>query len=169
MIDAANTRLEMTQKEYYPDFALGGSYYNRTGEFPDMWAATLTINIPLYFQTRQKPAVMEARMNMDLAKQEMEAVRLMIETAIRDNLSMLRSSEKLIEIYQKGILPKIKQDIEQAMTGYSTGRQDAVSVISRVKTMLDYEALYWGQRVEREKAIARLHAITSGLDEGGEK
>jgi outer membrane protein TolC len=169
MIDAANTRLEMTQKEYYPDFALGGSYYNRTGEFPDMWAATLTINIPLYFQTRQKPAVMEARMNMDLAKQEMEAVRLMIEAAIRDNLSMLRSSEKLIEIYQKGILPKIKQDIEQAMTGYSTGRQDAVSVISRVKTMLDYEALYWGQRVEREKAIARLHAITSGLDEGGEK
>lgn len=168
MIEAANARLAMAQKEFYPDFALGGSYYNRRGEFPDMWAATVTINLPVYFQTKQKPAVMEARANIDLAKQELEATRLMIEAALRDNVSMLRSSEKLISIYQNGILPKVKQDIEQAMTGYSTGRQDAGSVISRVKTMLDYESLYWGQRVEREKAIARLHAITVGQTVGGE-
>ncbi len=86
----------------------------------------------------------------------------MIEAALRDNYSMLRASERLIDLYQKGLLPKSRQDIEQALTGYSTGRVDAVSIISRLKTLLDYESLYWGQRVEREKAIARLHAITAG-------
>ncbi|MEN6420845.1 MAG: TolC family protein [Smithella sp.] len=169
MIEAANSRQAMAQKEFYPDFALGGSYYNRTGEFPSMWAATVTINLPVYFQTKQKPALMEARANVDLAKQELEATRLMIEAALRDNYSMLRSSERLIELYQKGLLPKSKQDIEQALTGYSTGRGEAVSIISRIKTSLDYETLYWGQRVEREKAIARLHAITAGQTVGGEK
>jgi cobalt-zinc-cadmium efflux system outer membrane protein len=169
MIEAANTRLAMAQKEYYPDFALGGSYYNRTGEFLDMWAATVTINIPVYFQSKQKPAVLEAKANINLAQQELDAVRLMIEAALRDNYSMLRSSEKLMDIYQKGLLPKTRQDIEQSMTGYSTGSSDAVSIISRLKTLLDYEALYWGQLVEREKAIARLHAISTGLKDGGEK
>jgi hypothetical protein len=33
-------------------------------------------------------------------------------------------------------------------------------VISLSKTLLDYEILYWDQFVEREKAVARLEAIT---------
>jgi cobalt-zinc-cadmium efflux system outer membrane protein len=168
MIEAANTRLAMAQKEYYPDFALGGSYFNRARDFPDMWAATVTINIPVYFQSKQKPAVMEAKANINQAGQELEATRLMIEAALRDNYSMLRSSEKLMDIYQKGLLPKTRQDIEQALSGYSTGSGEAVSIISRLKTLLDYESLYWGQLVEREKAIARLQAITTGLKDGGE-
>lgn len=169
MIEAANTRLSMAQKEYFPDFALSGSYFNRAGEFSNMWSATATINIPIYFLTKQKPAVAEARMNIRQADRDQEAARLMIEAALRDNYSMLRTSEKLIDLYQKGILPKTRQDIEQAMTGYSTGRTEAVSIIFRVKTLLDYEFLYWGQRVDREKAIARLHAITTGPGNGGEK
>lgn len=169
MIEAANSRLAMAQKEYYPDFALSGSYFNRTGEFPDMWSATATINIPIYFQTKQKPAVAEARVNIHQAGRELEVTRLMIEAALRDNYSMLRLSERLMDLYQKGLLPKSRQDIEQALTGYSTGRTDAVSIISRLKILLDYETLYWGQLVEREKAIARLHAITAGQAVGGEK
>ena len=72
-------------------------------------------------------------------------------------------------IYKNGLIPKNSQDIEQALTGYSTGKTEAVTIISRLKTLLDYESLYWSQFVEREKAIARLHAITEGLTARGEK
>ncbi len=169
MIDAANTRLAMAQREYYPDFALSGSYFNRSGDFPDMWSATATINLPIYFLAKQKPAVSEAKANIHQADRDLEATRLMIEAALRDNYAMLRSSEKLMDLYQNGLLPRTRQDIEQTLTSYSTGRQEAASVISRVKTLLDYELLYWGQRVEREKAIARMHAITAGSAGEGEK
>jgi hypothetical protein len=95
----------------------------------------------------------------------------MISAAIQDNFSMLRSSEKLMDLYRNGLIPKNTQDVELALTGYSTGRTEAIVVISRLKTLLDYEILYWSQFVEREKAIARLHAITEGLAsaQGGEK
>jgi cobalt-zinc-cadmium efflux system outer membrane protein len=158
MIEAADTRLKMAQREYFPDFTIGGGYYNRSGDFKDMWAATVTFNIPLYFYSKQRPAALEAQANISQAKQELEAVKLMIGAALLDNYSMLRSSEKLMAIY-----------IEQALTGYSTGKTEAVTIISRLKTLLDYEALYWSQFVEREKAIARLHAITEGLTARGEK
>jgi cobalt-zinc-cadmium efflux system outer membrane protein len=169
MIEAADTRLKMAQKEYFPDFTVGGGYYNRSGDFKDMLSLTVTINIPLYFNSKQRPATQEAKANISQAKQELEAVKLMIGAALRDNYSMLRSSEKLMAIYKNGLIPKNNQDIEQALTGYSTGKTEAVSIISRVKTLLDYEALYWSQFVEREKAIARLHAITEGLTAGDEK
>jgi len=74
-----------------------------------------------------------------------------------------------MELYKEGILPKTRQDIEQTLTGYSTGRGETVTILSRLKTLLDYELLYWGQLVEREKAIARLQAIATGLNGKGEK
>jgi outer membrane protein TolC len=169
MIEAADTRLLMARKDYMPDFALSGGYFNRSGDYKDMWSATATINIPLYFDSKQRPAVGEAEANVRQAKQELEAVKLMISAALRDNYSMLRSAEKLMDIYKNGLIPKTTQDFEQSLAGYSTGKTEAVNVISRLKTLLDYEAQYWSQFVEREKAIARLHAITEGLTAGGDK
>ena len=91
-IEAADTKIRMTQKEYYPDFSINAAYFNRAGDFKDMWSATATINIPLFFKTKQEPAVREAKASYSQAKQEMEAVKLMISAAIQDNFSMLRSS-----------------------------------------------------------------------------
>jgi outer membrane protein TolC len=169
MLEAAETKLLMAQKEYFPDFALSGSYFNRSGDFKDMWSATATINVPLYFLSKQRPAVLEAKATIRQAKQEIEAVKLMIAAALRDNYSMLRSAEKLMNIYKKGLIPKNTQDFEQSLAGYSTGKTEAINVISRLKTLLDYEAQYWNQFVEREKAISRLNAITASLTAGGDK
>ena len=171
IIEAADTKLRMAQKEYYPDFSINASYFNRSGDFKDMWSATATINIPLYFKTKQEPAVREAKASLAQAKQELDAVKLMISAAIQDNFSMLRSSEKLMHLYTNGLIPKNTQDVDMALTEYTNGRTDLIVVISRLKTLLDYEILYWNQFVEREKAIARLQAITESLASvpGGEK
>ncbi len=169
MIEAAETKLQMAKREYFPDFALSGTYFNRARDFKDMWSATATINIPLYFYSKQRPAELEAKANIRQAKQELEALKLMIAAALRDNYSMLRSTEKLMDIYKNGLIPKNTQDFEQSLAGYSTGKTEAINVISRLKTLLDYETQYWSQFVEREKAIARLHAITEGLAAGGDK
>lgn len=171
IIEAADTKLRMAQKEYYPDFGINASYYNRSGDFKDMWSATATINIPIFFKTKQGPAVSEAKASSTQAKQELEAARLMIMAAVQDNFSMVRSSEKLMELYKSGLIPKNTQDVELALTDYANGRADLIVVISRLKTLLDYEILYWTQFMEREKAIARLQGITQGLASvpGGEK
>ena len=164
MIEAADTRLLMARKEYMPDFALSGGYFNRSGDYKDMWSATATINIPLYFYSKQRPAVGEAEANVRQAKQEREAVKLMIAAALRDNYSMLRSAEKLMDIYKNGLIPKNTQDVELALSGYATGGTEAIVVLSRLKTLLEYETQYWTQFTEREKAVARIHAIADGLD-----
>jgi cobalt-zinc-cadmium efflux system outer membrane protein len=171
MIEAADAKVQMARKEYFPDFTVNANYFNRRGDFKDMWSATTTMNIPLYYKTKQEPAVLEAKASLNQAKQELEAVKLMVSAAIQDNHSMIRSSDRLMDLYKTGLIPKNTQDVELALSGYATGRTEAIVVISRLKTLLDYETLYWVQFTEREKAIARLQAITEGLaaGPGGEK
>jgi outer membrane protein, heavy metal efflux system len=164
MIEAAGTRIKMAQKEFYPDFSINAIYYNRARDFKDMWSLTSTINIPLFFTSKQKPALAEARAGLAQAKQELEAAKLMITAAIRDNISMIKSADKLMDLYKSGLIPKNTQDVELALSGYATGRTEAIVVLSRLKTLLEYETQYWTQFTEREKAVARLHAITEGLD-----
>ncbi len=161
MLEAAEAKLKIAKKDYYPDVTIAASVLPRGGEFDNMWSLTATFNVPLYFRTKQEPAVKEASASLNQARHELEAAKYMIAASIKDNYSMLRSSERLMELYKNGLIPKAHQDFELALSGYATGRTEAIVAITRLKNLLDYESQYWGQYAERQKAIARLHAISA--------
>jgi outer membrane protein TolC len=164
MIEAADAKISMAKKEFFPDFSINAIYYKREGDFKDMWSATATINVPIFFLTKQRPSLLEAKAGLTQAQLELAAAKLMITAAIKDNISMIKSADKLMDLYKNGLIPKNTQDLELAISGYATGRTEAIVVLSRLKTLLEYETQYWTQFTEREKAVARLHAITEGLD-----
>ena len=161
MVLSAEAKVRMAKKEYYPDFTIAASLFERRGDFEDMWSLTTTINIPLFYRTKQKQAVHEAEASLSEARNEKEAIRLMIASAIRDNYSMLKTTEKLMDLYKNGLIPKTYQDFEAALAGYITGKVEAITVILRLKSLIEFETLYWNQYVEREKAVARIEAITA--------
>jgi len=160
MVSAASARVSMAEREYYPDFTLTGSVMKRAREFEDMWSLTVAVNLPIFYKTKQRQALNEARSLLSEAEHELESVRIMLSSEIRDNYSMLRTAERLMDLYKNGLIPRTRQDFEAALTGYLTGKIEAITVINRLKALIDLETLYWRQVVEREKAIARLEAIT---------
>jgi outer membrane protein TolC len=165
MTKSADARVSMAKKEYFPDVTLAASVFQRSGEFEDMWSLTATFNIPLYFGTKQQ-AVLEAKSLSREVEHELEASRLMVSSSVRDNFSMISAAEKLMGLYKDGLIPKTYQDFELALSGYVSGKVEAITVISRLKALLDFETLYWGQFVEREKAIARIESIAGIGDYG---
>ncbi|MCL4491341.1 MAG: TolC family protein [Nitrospirae bacterium] len=164
MAASAEVKVKMAQKEYYPDFTVAASLFKRKGEFEDMWSLTTTINIPLYYRTKQRQAVHEAEASLSEARHELEGARSMLSSSIRDNFSMFKTTERLMDLYKSGLIPKAYQDFELALSGYVTGKVEAITTISRLKTILDLEISYWNQFAEREKAIARLEALTGITD-----
>lgn len=162
MIASSETRVLMAEKEYYPDFTLAASLYKRSGGFDDMWSLTTSINIPIFYKTKQRQAVNEANSALSESKHEIEAAKLMISSAIKDNFSMIKASERLMELYKNGLIPKTYQDFEGALAGYVSGKVEAMTVINRLRALTELDILYWGQFTEREKAIARLEAIAGG-------
>ena len=94
----------------------------------------------------------------------------MLQSGVRDNLAMIKASDRLMKIYSDGLIPRTKQDFTLSLSGYRTGTGEAFLLISKLKSLYDYEFAYWQQLVEREKAIARIEAITGTANQDkGEK
>jgi outer membrane protein TolC len=168
MVAAAEAKVRMAEKEYYPDITLAAGYFNRGGgQFDDMWSLTTTINLPIYYKSKQRQAVLEAEAVLAEAKRDAEATRLMVASVIRDNFAMFTTSAKLMELYRDGLMPKASQDFESALAGYGTGKIEAITVVNRLKALIDIEILYWAQAVEHEKAAARFEAMTGLVETGG--
>jgi outer membrane protein TolC len=168
MVASTEVKVRMAEKEYYPDFTVTANVMKRRGEFDDMWSLTTAMNIPLFYRTKQRQAVNEAKVSLAEARSELEATKLMLSSSMRDNFSMMKSAERLMELYKDGLIPKTYQDFESALAGYAAGKAEAITVISRLKALLEFETLYWGQFVEREKAASRLSALAGIVETGGE-
>ena len=166
MVAATNARVRVAEREYYPDITVTGSYGLKgpAYENADMWSLSTTLNIPLYYTTKQRPAVHEAEASLSEAKNELQTVKLRLAAAIRENYAMLQTTERLMELYRQGLNPRTHQDFQAALASYATGKADALTVISRLKIITEIETSYWGQLVEREKARARLEALTGKTD-----
>jgi outer membrane protein, heavy metal efflux system len=149
----------MAKKEYYPDFTVNANYFARNPYWTDMWSLTTSMNIPLFYKTKQKQGVLEAAAALEEAKNEVESAKLMATSAVRDNYAMLNAAERLMTLYRDGLVPKASQDFELAIAGYVTGKVEAITAITRLKALIEYELQYRGQSVEREKAVARLESI----------
>jgi outer membrane protein TolC len=170
MAAASEARVQMAKKEFYPDLTVGGTYYARGEQYPDMWNLTATVNIPLFYKKKQEQGVLEAESTLQEAQKDVEATRAMVFSTLRDNYAMVKAAESLMALYKRGLILKVYQDFESALAGYTSGKVEAITVISRLKTLIDYELSYWNKFVEREKAIARLQAVAGIMDyEAGTK
>ena len=98
----------------------------------------------------------------------MRLTKLMVSSALRDNYAMLKSAENLMALYREGLIPKANQDFELALAGYVTGKIEAITAITRLKALIDYEFLYWRQFTDRQKAAARLDGLAAITDYGAD-
>lgn len=166
MIAAAEARVEMLKREFYPDVTLMAGLDQRPGEYRNMWRFETALNIPIFYKWKQEPAVREAQAALEGAKHELEAAKLMAVSGIRENLAMLRGAESLMDLYKSALIPKAGQEFDLILSGYGTGKSDIPAVIARLKSLLDYELLYQTQLTERAKAMARIEALTEGTLQG---
>jgi len=165
MFKASEAGVHMAQKEYYPDVTLAGTVATRSGPYEDMWSLTATFNIPLYYKSRQGQALASARAMSSAAIHDLAGIKAMLASSVRENYSMVRSADQLMDLYRTGLIPKTEQDFELSLAGYRTGKAEGITVVNRLKALLDFEMSYWTQFVTREKAIARLEALTGTGDQ----
>src|SRR5208283_3238933 len=104
MVEGAEAKVKLARKEYYPDYALGASYFPRTMGLPDMWNLTVTVNLPLYQKTKQRQAEAEAEAGLLEARRELAATELILASNVRESLSMVQASDRLMPLYKEGLI-----------------------------------------------------------------
>lgn len=163
-VEQQGMKVKLARKEVYPDFTVNGFVLPRGGSFPPMWMLTTSFNLPIYYHQKQRNAILEAEAQSKEMKYNYSASKLDLSSNIRDSYSTAMASEKIMKIYNEGLISRASQSFESALAGYVAGKNDALTAITPLRNLIDDEQLYWEQFVIREKAIARLQALTGVAD-----
>ncbi len=166
IIDSREESLELAKKQYLPDFILGATYFNRNGgegDLDDIWQVSLGLRVPLYYWRKEKFGVQEAALEVSEARAKYESTKNNLLFQVKDDYIAATTAEKLIELYETGIIPQSTLSLESAISGYQVGDIDFLTLLDNLVTLFNFEIEYYKQLTEYQKSIARIEEIT-GLD-----
>jgi outer membrane protein TolC len=132
-VERDKVSVALAQKEYKPDFSVQAGYMNRGGLDP-MWQAGVGINLPIR-RSRRAAAVAEATALSRASERLVESLELQLRYRTEERLTRLRSTERIVDIYQKGIVPQDRMSMEAAIANYQSGKVPFIAVLEALQTL----------------------------------
>ena len=162
MIERSQIGVTLAQKQYRPDVSVSYMYQQRTAQ-QDMNGFTFSVNVPVFYKSKQRQAVAEATQEV-LSAEKMRENRLNeVRFELKQNYLAAKAANNLIELYSKGIVPQSSLALESSMAGYQVGKVDFLSLLANFTTVLNYETDYYRQLADYLTAIARIESL-AGVD-----
>jgi outer membrane protein TolC len=156
----------LAEKEFYPDFNLSFEYMFREAALSDpgynMFTLGITFNLPIQ-RERRKAMLAESSSESGMALEELNALKNSISYTINDTLAQLERRQKLIELYDGGIIPQAEQSLESAVISYRVGKVDFLTLLDGRVSLFNFERELYMSRAEYMMQLARLEAAV-GVD-----
>lgn len=159
MVERSELSAKLARKGYYPDYTLSGGYFNQGG-MPPMWQFRVDFQIPAYFWRKQRAEVAGEAFAVTDARHSYEAADVGLQARIREDYAIAATARKLIDLYQKSVIPEARLALESSLAGYENGRGDFLSVFSNFMNVVDNELMYHEEIMEFHVALARLEEAT---------
>jgi outer membrane protein TolC len=151
----------LAEKEFYPDFNLSFEYMFREAALSDpgynMFTLGITFNLPIQ-RERRKAMLAESSSESGMALEELNALKNSISYAINDALAQMERRQKLIELYEGGIIPQAEQSLESAVISYRVGKVDFLTLLDGRVSFFNFERELYMSRAEYMMQLARLEA-----------
>jgi outer membrane protein TolC len=159
MVEEGRLGVALAQREYRPDIGMSYMYQQRSA-LPDMNGVTVSVNIPVFYKSKQRQGVSEATETL-LSAEKMRDNRLNeVRFELKQQYLGAKASERLLTLYSKGVVPQSSLALESSMASYQVGSVDFLSLLANFTTLLDYEMDYYRQLADYQTALARIEALT---------
>ncbi len=159
MVERNQLAISLAYKDYLPDLGVGYMYQERPA-MPDMHGFTFTVNIPVFYKTKQREEVRQAKEEeLSTAKaRDNRQNELFFE--LKQNYLAAKASDNLIKLYSQGVVPQSSLALESSMSSYQVGNVDFLTVVGNFTTVLNYETDYYRELANYQTALARMEALT---------
>ena len=147
----------LARKDYAPDYTVSGGYFNQGG-MPPMWQARVDFRLPAYFWRKQRPAVAEREAGASQARHAYAETWVEIEAGVREQYSVAEAARRLVDLYEKSVIPEARLAYESAMAGYEAGHGDFIALFTSFTSVVDYE-------LAEHEEIMRFHIALAKLEE----
>lgn len=159
--EQARAAQALAEKEFYPDATFTLEYMQRDPAMgepgDDMYAAGLTINLPVQRERRQA-MVAEAGAEIRMAQAERDMTINQIRQGIADALARMERGKRLASLYSHSIIPQADQALHAAMAAYGSGKADFPAVLDSQNALFNYEREYAEAIADHQMQLAILEA-----------
>lgn len=158
---------KLAQRELWPNFSLGATYSQRNDlmdgrKMPDFFSATVSMNIPIFANRKQKARIAEKKLALSAIKSEYEAVKINVLAEIEKISADMERNRSRFELYQGGILIQAQQSFESAQAGYRVGKVDFLTLINNWMMLQNYELQFHFAAAGFYKRLADLEFALGG-------
>jgi len=165
-IDAAKSRLDLAKRDYYPDFKLGVTYGDRTGDNPpprggarsDFLSVMVGVKIPLYAGRKQSKAVSQKSLEVQKNRYALLDEKGLVTAAISSAVTDYHRAKQQYSLFGSGIVPQAQQTVQSMLAGYQVSEVDFLNLVRSQMTLFNYELQYWKALSDAKQALARLEA-----------
>jgi outer membrane protein, heavy metal efflux system len=158
VIERNQYAVNLAHKEFYPDLGIGYGYQQRPA-LPDTQGVTFTVNIPIFYKSKQREAMKEATEQV-LSSQAARQDRLnQVNFEVKQQYLLAQASQELYELYAKGVVPQSTLALESSMSSYQVGNADFLTVLANFGSVLQYQIEYYRELANFETALARLEPL----------
>jgi cobalt-zinc-cadmium efflux system outer membrane protein len=165
-VEAARSRLELAKRDQYPDFKLGVTYGERTGDNPpfmggsraDLFSVMVGVKIPLYTGRKQSKAISQKTSELARSRYALIDERGLVRAAISASVTDYQKSQDQFDLFGRGIIPQAQQTVQSMLAAYQVSEVDFLNLVRSQMTLFNYELQYWKALSEAKQALARLEA-----------
>jgi outer membrane protein TolC len=163
-IDAARFRVELANRQWFPDPALNvkAQRYNEASQAISEVDVGISFPIPWLNGKKYSAGALEARKDLENAQQEFDAARVEALGLVRDQLKKIQTSAQQYELYRDNILPVARQTVAASRSAYEASSGGFLELITTRRTLQDVESAALNHLADYEAAVAELDAIIGG-------
>lgn len=159
MIERNQLAVNLAQKDYLPDLSVGYMYQQRP-LMPDMHGMTFTVNIPIFYKTKQREEVRQAKEEELSASSARDNRQNELYFDLKQNYLAAKASENLLKLFSQGVVPQSSLALESSMSAYQVGNVDFLTVMGNFTTVLNYQTDYYRELANYQTSLARMEALT---------
>jgi len=156
-IQEFNTRTELAQREFYPDFNLSTGYNSLWDRNQKRFTVGIGINLPID-QSKRRAAEAEARAKLKQAQWKINDLTAMIEEEVQIAYDRVQETRHVLTLYRRQLLPLAEENLDAAMADYRSGSGDFLTLISTEKNLMQTQ-------LEVERALADSHRRLAELEQ----
>jgi outer membrane protein TolC len=153
----ARASLAVVDREYKPDFFVGGGYMLMPRE-AGAWTASVGMTWPNapWSRGRLNAKRAEAEAEIDAASAQARAVERQIRLTVHEAYIKVTAATQRASLLRTSLLPQSEQTLELSRVAYQTDRVDLLALIDNQRTLLDATLSYYRALSDRELALADL-------------
>ena len=162
-VDQTFAEIELAKKEYWPDMDFKLAYGQREEDFtgrdlPDLFSATVTINLPLWQKNRQSKKLAASKKSHEAAKKSYRNLIVSLPYRVDALATEIRDTQESYRLYVDALLVQSEQWAHSALAAYEVGKVE-------FNTMVNAQILLLRAELQAKRYLYTTYQKLSELEE----